>query len=137
MINNLIIQKMIKNFDLWNDSKKFINYKNIHKLYSVREIWWCQLGVNIGYEQDGTGNGHERPVVILKGFSKYVCIVIPLTTSTKRNLYHISVGEVDNKKAFAIISQIRLIDTKRLINKLGTLEESLFEFMRKAVKDIL
>ncbi len=128
---------MVKNFDLWNEDKKYINSNNDNKLYSTREVWWCRLGVNIGFEQDGTGDNLERPVVILKGFSKYVCVVIPLTTSIKANTYHVAIGEIDGRNAFAIISQIRLIDTKRLINKLGTLEECLFEFMRKAVKDIL
>jgi len=73
----------------------------------------------------------------LKGFSKNVCIVVPLTTSTKDNPYHFSLGDVDGRSAFAIISQIRLIDTKRLINKVSTLEMSIFEKIRKAVKDIL
>lgn len=36
-----------------------------------------------------------------------------------------------------IISQIRLIDTKRLINKIGYIESALFEDIRKAVKDLL
>lgn len=128
---------MQKDFDKWNKRKKQIHVKNENKLYHAREVWWCALGVNVGFEQDGTGVAGERPVLILKGFSKQVCLVIPLTTSEKKNPYHISLGKVDGRNAFAIISQIRLIDTKRLINKISFVEQALFEKIRKAAKDLL
>ncbi len=128
---------MQKDFDHWSNHKKQIHSKNENKLYHAREIWWCALGVNVGFEQDGTGRDNERPVLILKGFSKQVCLVIPLTTSRKKNPYHISLGIVNERIAFAIISQIRLIDTKRLINKIGFLENQIFESIRKATKDLL
>jgi mRNA interferase MazF len=113
---------MSKDFDTWNMSKKLTHHEAQHKLYHAREMWWCVLGVNVGFEQDGTGRSFERPVLILRGFSKYVCIVVPLTTSKKENPFHASVGMVDGKEAFAIVSQLRLIDTRRLINKLGYLD---------------
>ena len=101
---------MQKDFDSWNKNKKRIHAENENKLYHEREVWWCSLGVNVGFEQDGTGVDNERPVLILKGFSKQVCLVMPLTTSEKKNPYHASLGKVDGRNAFAIISQIRLID---------------------------
>jgi mRNA-degrading endonuclease toxin of MazEF toxin-antitoxin module len=128
---------MMKNFDLWNINKKNIHIENGNKLYHTREIWWCLLGINIGFEQDGTGKDSNRPVLVLKGFSKNVCLVIPLTTSTKNNPYHVSLGDIGGKNAFAIISQIRLIDTKRLVDKVCTLDSITFDKIRKAVKDIL
>ena len=128
---------MQKDFDTWNKNKKHIHSKNENKLYHEREVWWCSLGVNIGFEQDGTGSGGERPVLILKGFSKQVCLIIPLTTSEKKNPYHVSLGKVSDRNAFAIISQIRLIDTKRLINKIGFVEQKIFEKIRKTAKDLL
>lgn len=107
---------MHKDFDAWNESKKDIHAKNENKLYHERDVWWCSLGINIGFEQDGTGVHGERPVLILKGFSKQVCLVVPLTTPKKKNPYHATLGKVENRDAFAIISQVCLIDTKRLIN---------------------
>ena len=62
---------------------------------------------------------------------------MPLTTSEKKNPYHVSLGKVGGKNAFAIISQIRLIDTKRLINKIGFVGHKVFEKIRKAAKDLL
>lgn len=128
---------MAKDFDKWNKSKQNIHNKGENKLYHAREVWWCSLGVNIGYEQDGTGADAERPVLILKGFSKQVCLAIPLTTSTKVNPYHFALGKIDGRDSFAIMSQIRLIDTKRLINKVGVINQKLFEDIRKTAKDLL
>ena len=106
-------------------------------MYSKRDIWWCSLGVNVGFEQDGTGKSYERPVVVLRGFSRAVCLVIPLTTSTKENKYHVALGDIDSKPAAAIISQIRLVDTKRFIDKIGMLDKVKFEEMKNAVKALL
>jgi mRNA interferase MazF len=131
-----MMQMNQKDFDAWNENKKLIHAGNENKLYHSRDIWWCSLGVNIGFEEDGTGNTGERPVVIIRGFSKQVCLVMPLTSSEKKNPYHISLGIVDNRKAFVITSQIRLIDTKRLINKIGVVNQKLFEEIRKAAKNL-
>jgi len=128
---------MVKDFDSWNNNKKLIHNIGESKLYHEREVWWCSLGVNIGFEQDGTGPEGERPGLILKGFSKDVCLIIPLTTSTKKNPYHFSLGKIDGQEAFAIVSQIRLIDTKRLINKICFVNQEVFEILRKTVKGLL
>lgn len=128
---------MQKNFDQWNEHKKYMHVETERKFYHPREVWWCSLGVNVGFEEDGTGSEFERPVLILKGFSKEVCLIVPLTTSTKVNPYHVKVRIVDSREAFAIISQIRLIDTKRLSNKVGRLKEKKFEEIKKAVKGLL
>ena len=60
-----------------------------------------------------------------------------LTTATKENKYHVAVGEVDGKPAAAIISQIRLVDTKRFIDKIGMLNKEKFDKMKNAVKGLL
>jgi mRNA-degrading endonuclease toxin of MazEF toxin-antitoxin module len=92
--------------------------------------------VNVGFEQDGTGKSFERPVVVLRGFSKMVCLVVPLTTSTKENKYHFSLGEIDGKVASAITAQVRLVDTRRFIDKIGMLEQEKFEALKNAVRDL-
>ena len=44
---------------------------------------------------------------------------------------------VEGKSAAAIVSQIRLIDTRRLNNKVGTLERTFFDPIRKAARKSL
>ncbi len=131
-----IYNAQMKKFDEWNVAKKDIN-SGINVFYKIREIWWCRLGVNIGFEEDGKGKNHERPVLILRGFSRQVCLVVPLTTSTKVNPYYIQVGMVDGKPASAIISQIRLIDTKRFLGRVEILDIDIFNKIRKAIKNMI
>ena len=129
---------MQKDFDVWNEEKKMIHEHAHAPLYHEREIRWCHFGVNVGFEQDGTGVGRARPALILKGFSWSVfCLVIPLTTSAKQSPYHVAVGEIGGRAAFAIISQLRLVDTKRLEALVAILDKQAFERIRKAVKDML
>jgi|SRR3989344_1027668 len=126
----------MKDFDAWNKRKKEIDEDKPH-FYYEREIRWCSLGVNIGFEQDGTSEAYKRPVLIVRGFSRNVCLVVPLTTSTKKNPYHMSIGIVEDVEASAILSQIRLIDTKRLHARLAVLDRKKFNEIKKAIKDLL
>ena len=128
---------MIKDFDQWNKEKKHIHAQGASKLYHERELWWCALGVNVGFEQDGSGDEHRRPVIILKGLSKDTCFIIPLTTAEKNHPLRPSIGLVGGKKARALLSQIRVIDTRRLVRKIGYLEQDIFLRIRKAVKELL
>lgn len=128
---------MQKDFDGWNEQKKETNSREDVLLYHERDVRWCRLGTNVGFEQDGTGAGRARPVLVLKAFNRYACLVIPLTTSTKRSPYHVSIGVVNNRPASVIISQLRLIDTKRLTVKIMVLNKTTFDKIRKAVKDML
>ena len=126
----------MKDFDEWNTLKKEINNGKAHKLYHTREVWWCYVGKNVGFEQDGPGRKSMRPVLILKGLSKEVCIIVPLTTSMKQNPYYSDLGKISNRNSSVIISQIKLIDTKRLVNKMGLLNKEIFEKIRKSVRDL-
>ncbi|KKU58626.1 MAG: hypothetical protein UX81_C0020G0010 [Parcubacteria group bacterium GW2011_GWA2_47_12] len=128
---------MHKDFDGWNTSKKRIHKKEENKLYHAREIWWCYLGVNIGFEQDGSEIEHRRPVLILAGLSAHTCFALPLTTAPTNHPMRPSIGNINGKKARALLSQLRVIDTKRLVRKIGYLNQETFEHIRKAVKNLL
>ena len=123
-------------FDRWNVLKKDIHFKARSRLYRERDIWWCSFGANIGNEQDGRGKDFQRPVLVLKGLSRATCIVIPLTTSKQEHKYRFKVGLVDNKEASAILSQVRVIDTKRLVNKIGVLDKKTFGEIKKSARDL-
>lgn len=121
-----------KDFDGWNEIKKRTNVEQ-PRLYTVREIWWCRLGVNIGTEQDGRGEWHVRPCVILRGFGPDACLVAPLTTSAREHPLRVAVGMVDGKAARVNLSQLRVVDTRRLEQKIGFLEKKIFTDIRKIV----
>ena len=126
-----------QDFDKWNIEKKKSHASDGGKFYNEREVWWCSLGLNVGFEQNGKGDDFARPVLIVKGFSKQVCIVLPLTTSTKKSPFHFYIGKINGKDAQLITSQIKLIDAKRLINKIDVVDKEIFEEVRKTVKDLL
>ena len=56
---------MYKDYRLWNRIKKEANNLNLRPLwYKERDIWICNLGENIGFEEDGKGKDFTRPVLI-------------------------------------------------------------------------
>jgi mRNA interferase MazF len=128
---------MSKDFDGWNEKKKIVDSTGENKFYHTREIWWCKLGLNVGYEQDGKDVDFQRPVLVLKSFGPSICLVVPLTTSTKEHKYRIPLGLVDGKNASAIISQIKVIDTKRFVEKVGFLDIEMFSRIQKAIKGLV
>ena len=122
-----------KDFDGWNEEKKDVHQRDRKVFFHEREVWWCQLGVNVGFEQDGTNDDYARPVVILKTFSTNAFLALPLTTRDKKGIYYFDLGEVDGEVAKAILSQIRFIDKKRLQNKVDIVDKVIFKKLKKAV----
>ena len=83
------------------------------------------------------GEKFLRPVVIVRGFGPDACLVIPLTTSAREHALRIPIGLVAGLQARANLSQTRVIDTRRLVEKVGFLEKDVFLTLRKAAKDML
>jgi len=108
---------MQKDFDSWNKVKKVTHEKEKPRFYTVREVWWCRLGENIGTEQDGKGEWYVRPCVVVHAFGQRACFVVPLTTSKKEHFFRVPVGDVNEVLASANISQMRVVDTRRLERK--------------------
>jgi len=127
---------MEKDFDQWNKHKKAHNDSELKIYFYEREVWWCALGVNVGFEQDGKGEKFARPVLILKKYSKNVFVGIPLSTAQRESKYHHSFLFLDGVST-ALLSQIRLFDSKRLLVKMGRVPEDVYEEIRKRVKIIL
>jgi mRNA interferase MazF len=103
-----------KNFDGWNEAKKALELKNEAPNFQFRQVWWCSLGVNVGFEADGKSNDFERPVLILRKFNKFLFIGLPLTTQIKQGEYYYDMPEWNGQKGQALLSQIRVMSAKRL-----------------------
>jgi len=124
---------MHKDFDRWNEHKKGLHALSERPFYHAREIWWCAVGVNVGNELDGTGKEHDRPVLILRGFNAETFFGVALIGHSRSGPYYFPVGVIDDREAVANLSQVRLFDTKRLIRKLGMLDERTFRELAKAL----
>mgnify|MGYP001608702584 CR=1 FL=1 len=126
--------EMKKDFEGWNEKKKKLHSKQSNLFYHEREIWWCSLGVNIGFEQDGTGKNFDRPIIVIRGFNKNIFFAVALIGKRKTGKYYFYVGKIENKEASAVLSQARLIDAKRLIRKIGVLDEKVFNNLKGELK---
>ena len=127
---------MLKDFDGWNEVKKKTDTGENRLFFKDGEVWWVRLGLNIGFEMNGKSLEYTRPVLILKKYNKYSFLALPLSTSTNINNYRVSVGIIDGKEAVANLSQLRNIDSKRLVKKIGHLERDMFDEIKKKASQI-
>jgi mRNA interferase MazF len=123
---------MEKDFDRWNKKKKALNETDFTDYVHEREVWWCALGANVGVEADGKHDNFERPVLVLRKFNREAVLIVPLTSRPKRNPYHAPF--MHDKKLFAaVISQMRLISTKRLLRRLYRMDSGVFADLQRIV----
>lgn len=123
----------MKDFLAWLRIKQAAHQSPGTALFHEREVWWCKLGANVGYEIDGRGETFERPVIIVKKFNLDTCLVVPLTAKSKSGKYYFPVGNASGREAVAVLSQLRLVDRKRLTQKAGTLPGPEFKKLLDAI----
>ena len=132
-----IIKKKKKDFKKWHDKKSEVDKIPQGPFFHKREIWWCAIGINIGFEQDGGGEDFLRPVIVFRKFNNEIFWAIPLTRTEKNTKYYFQFIFDKNISATAILSQIRLIDSKRLSHKLGDVTPDDFIILTKKFKELL
>ena len=104
--------------------------------YKRGEIWWVDLKPTIGHETD-----KERPCLILQNDvgnqNGSTTIVAPLLPGTKTYPFVVNVTPTVqnglNDDRYINLSQMRAVDTQRIKNKQGVLEDIYWEEIEKAV----
>lgn len=106
------------------------------------EIWIADLNPKIGTEP-----GKTRPVLVvqtnlLNKIPHPSTIVCPITTNIKTDSeilrVHLKKGMANlNRNSDIMIDQIRAIDNKRLINKVGKLPSDLIELVKENIQIII
>lgn len=104
--------------------------------FHEREIWWASLGINIGFEQNGKNELYERPVLILRKFNKNMFWALPLTSKNRQGSYYFT-SEYSQRRYTIILSQLRLMSSKRLLRKIRTLPMDEFINVKNAIKSLL
>lgn len=129
---------MNKDFDSWNTEKKKTNDREVGHdfFYHPREVWWTALGVNVGVETDGKHHNFERPILIVKKFNKDQFWGIPLTKNEKTGEFYQKIKH-DGGVSWAILSQIRVFSTKRLLRKIGRISEKEFEVIQDKLRKLI
>ncbi|MDO8493392.1 MAG: type II toxin-antitoxin system PemK/MazF family toxin [bacterium] len=129
---------MKKDFKKWHAQKQEVEKERPRVFFDEREIWSCYLGENVGFEQDGRGEEFLRPTVILKKFNNEVMWVIPLTRTKKKGKYYFSFSFGDETDiSTAILSQIRLVDAKRLKYKMGVIKAEDFASLKSKIRHLI
>lgn len=134
----MIKEKTIKDFIKWTKLKIRIHFleRKSEFYFKNREIWWASLGQNIGFEEDGKHENFERPVLILRKFNKNILWALPLTSQGRTGEFYYQF-EYEGDKYSVILSQLRLISSKRLLRKIRVLPDVDFEKIRKFMKDLI
>jgi len=106
------------------------------------EIWIADLNPQIGTEA-----GKTRPVLViqtnlLNQIPHPSTIVCPITTNVKKESdilrVHIKKGEANlHQNCDVMIDQIRAVDNKRLVKKVGDLPKDLVDFVKENLMIII
>ena len=102
------------------------------------EIWLTSLPEQTGKEQVG-----KRPALIIADTKTGLIIVIPFTSSLEKLKYNYTVEinpSLENaldKKSVALLFQMRAIDKKRVVHKIGKLEDSYLREIDENIKKLL
>ncbi len=108
---------MDQDYDNWNIKKKDLA-KGSRVFFDKGEIWYASLGKNLGDEEDGKNDGFERPILITRKFNNNIFICVPLTSNfSKEGKYYFKLNSFNG--SVAILSQVRLLDAKRLLRFMG------------------
>ena len=130
---------MQKDFDRWNIIKKRIESYADEQLPFPKEgtVWMCTFGVNIGFEQDGTGEIFERPGLVVKKFNNKMYWVAPLSTKQKPYDFYYNFTDPNGMKAAVILAQLRLVSVKRFIRDMYYINDADFESIRSLLMGFL
>ncbi|MGC8622292.1 MAG: type II toxin-antitoxin system PemK/MazF family toxin [Caldisphaera sp.] len=104
----------------------------------VGGIYWVDLNDTIGNEQKG-----RRPaVVIAKHSETFLCMVIPMTSQDVSRYSYTQLIRKTNRNgllqdSYAMIFQTRTINTKRIRNQIGMIDDIDFMSILKQLYDYL
>lgn len=125
------INIMEKDFKKWHALKSNIDAEHKSPLFREQEIWWCSLGANVGFEEDGKNELFERPVLVFRKFNKELFFGLPMTSKKKEGKYYYSLNFHDAERS-AILSQLRVLSGKRLIRRIGKISDKQFSMLENA-----
>jgi mRNA interferase MazF len=132
---------MEKDFKNWHTIKSQINESTRLPTFKEREIWWCSIGINVGHETDGKNQYFNRPVIVVRKFNRHIFWAVPLTTQIKDNPFyfpiHFTGCNAHKREQRAMLSHLRLYDSKRLHDKMGRLPHDQFDALLEALSGLI
>jgi mRNA interferase MazF len=126
----------VKDFAQWHQLKTFLESHDNGLYFHEGEVWLASVGLNLGHEQDGKREKFLRPVLVVRKFYEDAFLGVPLTNKEKFDVYH-SLLRFGPEKSFAILSQIRFMDRKRLFRIIGTISKNDLAELKEKIKRFL
>lgn len=83
-------EEFVKDFDGWIELKKDMDKFRKLPTISEGEVWWCEVGTNVGVEISGKGGRYSRTVLVLKKLSKFGFMAVPLTSKPREGSWYVS-----------------------------------------------
>jgi mRNA interferase MazF len=105
----------IAEFNQWNTQKQTLHFREAKFNFRAGQIWWCALGKNIGFEEDGKHDTFERPVLILRKIKHDLLLVAPLTSVIREGNYFYTLSNYHGQVSQVLLAQIRAISANRLL----------------------
>ena len=110
-------------FDKWNELKKSINKSTKPKSPHKGKIYWISIGQNVGCETYGKGKDFARPVLVLSKIQigyidSFVGVPLRSKTKNKKGFMYYKFTDSKGNKQVALLAQIRVFDSKRILNPL-------------------
>jgi len=127
----------MKKFDEWNKVKQRTEQKQHTAYFKEREIYWANIGENIGYEQSGKGEDFMRPLLVFRKYSNKLFCGIPLSTTLREGTFFFNFQFLETKESSALLVQSKTFDVKRLDRKLGMINKIDFKELELKMKTLM
>ena len=131
-------------FDKWNELKKSINKSTKPKSPHKGKIYWISIGQNVGCETYGKGKDFARPVLVLSKIQigyidSFVGVPLSSKIKNKKGFMYYKFTDSKGNKQVALLAQIRVFDSKRILNPLDAeIKNDDFDQIKERLKqDIL
>lgn len=131
-------------FDKWNELKKSINKSTKPKSPHKGKIYWISIGQNVGCETYGKGEDFARPVLVLSKIQigyidSFVGVPLSSKIKNKKGFMYYKFTDSKGNKQVALLAQIRVFDSKRILNPLDAeIKNDDFDQIKERLKkDIL
>lgn len=114
-------------FSSWIKEKINLRYNTVFPAFPIYNnfIYWCNLGINIGSEQNKL-----RPVLILRTYKNSpICTIIPLTSKrlSDKFWFHVDLEKFDSTalmEQIKVVSKLRIIQPFRRKGKLSIISQN-------------
>ncbi|MDR1088998.1 MAG: type II toxin-antitoxin system PemK/MazF family toxin [Coriobacteriales bacterium] len=127
-----------KDYQNWMKTKARIHNDALKpSIFKKGEIWVCNVGENVGHENDGKGVQYTRPVLIIQKYGNMSCPVLPLSATQRRGYYYFPFDGHSGKTSVALLTQSRIVDASRLRRKIGYVDKNVFVEIQERLKQVL